>query len=123
MSTEKTIEAVKEELVSKLNPDFVVLFFSKDDNYRQNDIDIFVVAENLPQGAAERMQMEFMFVQKYLMNGVKIGITFQTPGEFEIDVFELHPRLIHISKSHKVLHDPRKKFSEGLSRLKASLRE
>lgn len=75
-----------------------------------SDIDIFVVADNLPTTRKERLLLVLSITRKYLSQGKTVSIILRSREEI-INGFEYYnPLLLSISENYKLLYDPKKFF-------------
>ena len=85
----------------------IVLFgsYASGKQKRSSDIDIFVVADNLPSKRTDRLSLIFSITKKYLLAGKTVSIVLHSRDEI-LNGFEYYnPLILSISENHKLLYD------------------
>ncbi len=83
-----------------------------------SDIDILVIADNLPFRKKERLSLILMITRKYLSQGKTISMILHTRDEI-INGFEYYnPLLLSISENYKLLYDREKFFLTLMKNIK-----
>lgn len=110
---EKIVKDVKnlfgKELVS------IVLFGSYASGRQRgtSDIDLFVIADNLPSKRHERLSLILSITRKYISLGKTVSIVLHTKEDI-LNGYEFYnPLLLSISENYKLLYD-REDFSHTL---------
>ncbi len=85
----------------------IVLFgsYASGRQNRSSDIDMFVVADNLPAKRNERLSLILSITKKYLLSGKTVSIVLHSRDEI-LNGFEFYnPLLLSISENYKLLYD------------------
>jgi predicted nucleotidyltransferase len=83
-----------------------------------SDIDILVIADNLPLSRKERLSIIFSITRKYLLKGKTVSIILRTKDEIKNGFEYYNPLLLSISENYKLLYDREKFFSALLKSIK-----
>jgi uncharacterized protein len=95
------IERLKQQLVAKYAPEKVILFGSaaRDDG-EVNDVDLFIVKEDVPHLGAERIQQLYRLMDTDL----PVDYIVYRPAEVAERLFLGDPFVVGVFKEGKVLH-------------------
>jgi hypothetical protein len=83
-----------------------------------SDIDILVIADNLPLSRKERRSIIFSITRKYLLKGKTVSIILRSKDEIKNGFEYYNPLLLSISENYKLLYDREKFFSALLKSIK-----
>jgi predicted nucleotidyltransferase len=83
-----------------------------------SDIDILVVADNLPLSRKERLSIIFSICQKYLLKGKTVSIILRSKDEIKNGFEYYNPLLLSISENYKLLYDRGNYFLKLLKSIK-----
>lgn len=75
-----------------------------------SDIDILVVADNLPSSRKEKSEMIFSISKKYLLRGKTVSIILRSGEEIKNGFEYYNPLLLSISENYKLLYDQERFF-------------
>ena len=103
------IQSITKNVKTVFGPNLVsvVLFGSYASGKQKNisDIDILVVADNLPASRKDRLPLVFSVTRKYLSLGKTVSIVLHTRDEL-LNGYEFYnPLLLSISENYKLLYD------------------
>lgn len=98
----------------------VVLFGSYATGKQKNisDIDILVIADNLPLSRKERLSVILSITKKYLLKGKTVSIILRSEDEIKNGFEYYNPLLLSISESYKLLYDRENYFLKLLKGIK-----
>lgn len=85
----------------------IVLFgsYARGKQRKISDIDILIVADNLPDSRKERLSLMLKISKKYLLEGKTVSIILHSRNEI-INGFEYYnPLLLSISENYKLFYD------------------
>lgn len=90
----------------------IVLFGSYATGKQRNisDIDILVVADNLPSTRKERLPLILLISRKYLPQGKTVSIILRSRDEIKNGFEYYNPLLLRISENYKLIYDPERFF-------------
>lgn len=112
------------EIVERLKQKFgktlvsVVLHGSTLKKAAAHDIDLLVIAKNLPEGWKERFSLIKPIKEEFLKKGTVLDIKLYTPSEFERAAKERNPLILSITERHEILQDSAKYFEETISNIR-----
>ncbi len=75
-----------------------------------SDIDILVIADNLPLSRKERLSIIFSITRKYLLKGKTVSIILRSKDEIKNGFEYYNPLLLSISENYKLLYDQERFF-------------
>ena len=75
-----------------------------------SDIDILVVADNLPSTRKERLSFILLISRKYLLQGKTLSIILRSRDEIRNGFEYYNPLLLSIAENYKLLYDPERFF-------------
>lgn len=98
----------------------IVLFGSYATGKQRNasDIDILVIADNLPLTRNERLSLTLLISRKYLSKGKTISIILRSREEIKNGFEYYNPLLLSISENYKLLYDPERFFLTLMKNIK-----
>lgn len=90
-----------------------------------SDIDMLVIADNLPLPRKERLSIILSITRRYLLKGKTVSLLLRSKDEIRNGFEYYNPLLLSISENNKLLYDREKYFSALLKdiRKKVSQRE
>lgn len=116
------IQSITKNVKTVFGPNLVsvVLFGSYASGKQKNisDIDILVVADNLPASRKDRLPLVFSVTRKYLSLGKTVSIVLHTRDEL-LNGYEFYnPLLLSISENYKLLYDDKDFFRSLIKSIK-----
>lgn len=110
------VDALKQRLGKNLIA--VVLHGSLLKKAVAHDIDLLVIAKNLPAGWQETFSLIKPIKEEFLKKGIVLDIKLCTPVEFERAAKERNPLILSITERHEILQDKTKYFEETISNIR-----
>jgi predicted nucleotidyltransferase len=115
------LDDVLNELTNRLGQRLVsvVIFgsFARRDTHRYSDIDLLVIAKDLPKDWRERTAFELSFERLGLKWGVPLQVIMVEPRELEIGIDNITPLLLEIREGYRCLLDREEFFGAEMRRL------
>lgn len=101
----------------------VVLFGSYASGRQKNvsDIDILVIADNLPAKREERLSLVLSISRKYLSRGKTVSIFLRSSKDIKNGFEYYNPLLLNISENYRLLYDPGGFFSTLMKSIKKKI--
>jgi len=76
-----------------------------------SDIDMLVMADNLPLPRKERLSIILSIIRRYLLKGKTVSLILRSKDEIRNGFEYYNPLLLSISENNKLLYDREKYFS------------
>lgn len=86
-----------------------------------HDIDLLVIAKNLPTGWQERFELIKPVKGEFLKKGIVLDIKLCTPTEFEGAMESRNALILSISECRETLHDTDNYFARGIAKFRKNI--
>ena len=121
----QTLKEVLEEILTRFRKDLVsvVLFgsYARGSPHQRSDIDLIVIARNLPQGWRERGALELSIERLGLKLGRAIQVILMEPADVRYSTENIAPLMLEIHDAHSCLFDQGNFFKREMARFSEDL--